>query len=152
MNVTYNPLNDTYEAFYAFINDYMNDQNKINKIKLNSIPRYRPVSEITKIISNDDATIILFSDKTKIVVKRMPGDDDDIYAAVAQAICKKIYGGTSSFHKMVDQKLEDFRSPVFLKAEPVINSFTNFFNNLWNAAHSNDIRNNLHNTSEGDKE
>ena len=78
--------------------------------------------------------VVFFHDKTKVVVKRRLGDEDDIYAAVAQAICKKIYGGTNHFHKVIDNCLDDFRSPVSIESS-VIHSFGNFFNGLWEATH-----------------
>lgn len=61
---------------------------------------------IKKIIVNSDATIVLWEDESKTVVKRMEGDSDDIYSAVAQALAKKLYyNSTTSFHRIVDQKL-----------------------------------------------
>lgn len=58
---------------------------------------------IKKIIVNDGAVVVIFKDNNKVVVKRMSGDKDDIYSAVAQAVMKKMYGGTATFHKRVDQ-------------------------------------------------
>ncbi len=69
----------------------------------------REIFEITKVIWNDDAVIVFWSDKTKTVVKRMEADEDDIYSAVAQALAKKIYGGTGAFHGAVDAVLQDKR-------------------------------------------
>lgn len=59
--------------------------------------------EIKKVIVNDGAVVVIFKDNKKVVVKRMAGDNDDIYSAVAQAVMKKVYGGTSAFHKTVDK-------------------------------------------------
>lgn len=59
--------------------------------------------EIKKVIVNDGAVVVIFKDNNKVVVKRMAGDNDDIYSAVAQAVMKKVYGGTSAFHKTVDK-------------------------------------------------
>ena len=59
--------------------------------------------EIKKVIVNDGAVVVIFKDDNKVVVKRMAGDNDDIYSAVAQAVMKKVYGGTSAFHKTVDK-------------------------------------------------
>lgn len=58
--------------------------------------------EIKKVIVNDGAVVVIFKDNSKVVVKKMAGDNDDIYSAVAQAVMKKVYGGTATFHKVVD--------------------------------------------------
>lgn len=60
-------------------------------------------SKIVKVIENKDAVIVFWRDKTKTVVKRMAGDNNDIYSAVAQALAKKIFGSTTHFHKIVDK-------------------------------------------------
>ena len=92
--------------------------------------------EITKVIWNDDAVIVLWSDKTKTVVKRMEADEDDIYSAVAQALAKKIYGGTGYFHSHVDSVLKDYRTPMNDSGKNfIVNSFSKFFNGLWLASH-----------------
>lgn len=59
--------------------------------------------EIKKVIVNDGVVVVIFKDNKKVVVKRMAGDNDDIYSAVAQAVMKKMYGGTATFHKTVDK-------------------------------------------------
>lgn len=56
---------------------------------------------ITRIICNGPATIVFFDDKTKVVVKRNKDDQQDIYAAVAFAVMKKLYGSNSRFKKIV---------------------------------------------------
>lgn len=94
--------------------------------------------EITKVIWNDNAVIVFWSDKTKTVVKRMETDEDDIYAAVAQALAKKIYGGTGSFHSHVDSVFKDYRTPMNDSTKnAIINSFSKFFNGIWLASHPN---------------
>lgn len=55
---------------------------------------------IKNVIFSDPATIIIWEDGTKTVVKCM---DDDAYSAetgLAMAICKKAYGNDNSFHKV----------------------------------------------------
>lgn len=92
--------------------------------------------EITKVIWNDDVVIVFWLDKTKTVVKRIKYDDDDIYAAVAQALAKKIYGGTGSFHSYVDSVLKDHRTSIDDSCQnAIMNSFSKFFNGIWLASH-----------------
>ena len=76
-----------------------------NKIEYNKVEYKGPFFkyEIKRIIVNDGAVVVIFKDNNKVVVKRMVGDNDDIYSAVAQAVMKKVYGGTSAFHKTVDK-------------------------------------------------
>lgn len=59
-----------------------------------------------KIIRHGPATIVFWNDGTKTVVKRRIGTRSDIYAAVAQAITKKIFG-TRHFHKIVDKAVKE---------------------------------------------
>lgn len=60
---------------------------------------------IKKVIQNGNATIVFWADRTKTVVKRKNDDIFDLYAAVAQALAKKMYGSTITFHKQIDKNL-----------------------------------------------
>ena len=99
--------------------------------------------KIEKVIKNDGAVIVFWSDKSKTIVKLMAGDTDDIYSAVAQAMAKKIYGGTGKFHRHIDKVLKDYTIPKelqqLLELDPVINSttsaFKKFFDGVWNVTH-----------------
>lgn len=53
---------------------------------------------IKKVIFNGPATIILWADKSKTVVKCMDGETFDKEKGLAMAICKKLFG--KDFHKM----------------------------------------------------
>lgn len=66
----------------------------------------RAISElkVEKIITNGQATIVFWNDRTKTIVKRDNYDEDDLYDAVANALAKKIFGSTSKFHKIIDKK------------------------------------------------
>ena len=59
---------------------------------------------VEKIISNGPATIVFWNDGTKTVVKCDIYDEYDLYDAVANALAKKIFGSTSKFHRIVDNK------------------------------------------------
>ena len=98
--------------------------------------------DITKVIWNDNAVIVFWSDKTKTVVKKMESDNDDIYAAVAQALAKKIYGGTGNFHTKVDKVFQDHRTGIATSAAMralITSSFGKFFNGIWNISHRDSI-------------
>lgn len=55
---------------------------------------------IRKVIFNDPATVVLWSDGTKTVVKCGPDDIFDKEKGLAMAIVKKMAGNDSRFHKI----------------------------------------------------
>lgn len=59
-----------------------------------------------KVIINGPATIVYFDDRDRVIVKKMGVDKDDLFSAVAQAYCKKVFGSTSAFHREVTNKLQ----------------------------------------------
>lgn len=61
---------------------------------------------IEKVIVNGPATIVYFDDRDRVIVKKMGVDKDDLFSAVAQAYCKKVFGSTSAFHREVLDKLQ----------------------------------------------
>lgn len=86
--------------------DYKEDNNmsKVKLMKYGSFGIFNGVDlTITDIKFNKDTTIVFWSDDTKTVVTRKMDDNADPEAAVAQAICKKLYGSTSAFHRMVQK-------------------------------------------------
>ena len=62
-----------------------------------------------QIIHNPNAVIVFWKDGTKTIVRRREGDTDDIHSAFGQALAKKLFGGTTTVHKMVDRVLKDCR-------------------------------------------
>lgn len=61
---------------------------------------------IRKVIFNDPATIVLWSDGTKTVVKCGPEDTFDMEKGLAMAIVKKMAGNDNRFHKVFKQYLK----------------------------------------------
>lgn len=55
---------------------------------------------IRKVIFNDPATVVLWSDGTKTVVKCGPEDSFDMEKGLAMAIVKKMAGNDNRFHKV----------------------------------------------------
>ena len=60
-----------------------------------------------QIIHNADAVIVFWKDGSKTIVRRREGDPDDIHSAFAQALTKKLFGATTTVHKMVDKVLKE---------------------------------------------
>ena len=58
---------------------------------------------IRKVIFNDPATVVLWSDWTKTVVKCGPEDTFDMEKGLAMAIVKKMAGNDNRFHKVFKQ-------------------------------------------------
>ncbi len=58
---------------------------------------------IRKVIFNDPATVVLWSDGTKTVVKCGPEDTYDMEKGLAMAIVKKMAGNDNRFHKVFKQ-------------------------------------------------
>ena len=57
-----------------------------------------------RIIRNGNATIVMWADGTKTVVKKSADDPEDDYAAFTAALAKKVYGNNSHFKKMLKDR------------------------------------------------
>lgn len=72
--------------------------------KKNDIVKFGMCSvSIRKVIFNDPATVVLWSDGTKTVVKCGPEDTYDMEKGLAMAIVKKMAGNDNRFHKVFKQ-------------------------------------------------
>lgn len=72
--------------------------------KKNDIVKFGMCSvSIRKVIFNDPATVVLWSDGTKTVVKCGPEDKFDTEKGLAMAIVKKMAGNDNRFHKVFKQ-------------------------------------------------
>lgn len=80
--------------------------------KKNDIVRFGMCSvSIRKVIFNDPATIVLWSDGTKTVVKCGPEDSFDMEKGLAMAIVKKMAGNDNRFHKVFKQYTKKKKEP-----------------------------------------
>lgn len=76
----------------------------MEQAKKNDIVKFGMCSvSIRKVIFNDPATIVLWSDCTKTVVKCGPEDTFDMEKGLAMAIVKKMAGNDNRFHKVFKQ-------------------------------------------------
>lgn len=62
---------------------------------------------ISRVIFNDPATIVLWEDGTKTVVKVQPGETFDAEKGLAMAISKKIYGNKGNFNEVFKKWVPD---------------------------------------------
>lgn len=96
---------------------YDKEENYIMRVNKNLIVGINPnpckitmnfgFPDITKVVFNDPATIVFWSDGTKTVVKTMEGEKFDPYAGVAYAIAKKRFGNNSKFKKLVKSYIKE---------------------------------------------
>lgn len=76
----------------------------MEQAKKNDIVKFGMCSvSIRKVIFNDPATVVLWSDGTKTVVKCGPEDKFDTEKGLAMAIVKKMAGNDNRFHKVFKQ-------------------------------------------------
>ena len=65
------------------------------KLETNNISK----SDIKQVIYNNPATIVYFTDGSKVVVKTMDGDEFNEEVGLALAIMKKMFGSSTAFKK-----------------------------------------------------
>ena len=94
-SVNTKPDLETEKAREAFRKNFRSHLFEIEKCKTNNLP------EIRKVIFNDPATIIIWADGTKTVVKCAEEDIYTKWAGFAFCVCKKVMG--DSFHKEFKQ-------------------------------------------------
>ena len=106
-SVNTKPDLETEKAREAFRKNFRSHLFEIEKCKTNNLP------EIRKVIFNDPATIIIWADGTKTVVKCAEGDIYTKWVGFAFCVCKKIMG--DSFHKEFKRWCgeDEIRSPIY---------------------------------------
>ena len=123
------------EIIFKEGDDTMISYNKANEESTTNYTAYRlgkkPASmahsmpEISDVIFNPPATIIIWSDHTKTVVKCMENDKYDPEIGLSMAIAKKFFGNHSRIKKIVN---ENYKNTLKKTAEVS----ENFINNLKN--------------------
>ena len=78
--------------------------------------------QINKVIFNDPATIVLWKDGTKTVVKCNPDDIYTKHAGLAMCIAKKALGNTGSYFEVFKEWIVDEDEPKFPKFADIIAS------------------------------
>ena len=64
-------------------------------------------AEIEKVIFNEPATIVLWKDGTKTVVKCQEGDTFDKEKGLALCICKKAFGNKGNFNEVFKKYIKE---------------------------------------------
>ena len=72
-----------------------------------AVPTVHP--EIEKVIYNNPATIVIWDDGSKTVVRCQDGDTFDKRIGLAMAICKKFFGNKSKYNEVLKKWADDFK-------------------------------------------
>jgi hypothetical protein len=84
-------------------------------INIFGLPRYSPYerpASIKKVIFNDPATIVIWSDDTKTVVKCQEGDTYSKELGLAMCISKKFLGNKGNFNEEFKKWIQEEPEPV----------------------------------------
>lgn len=92
---------------------YRNDVASMWGLDLEQIPQIPGIKikptygkfDIRKVIFHDPATVILWKDGTKTVVKCQPGDIYDREKGLLLAICKRAYGDSGKYNNVIHRHL-----------------------------------------------
>lgn len=106
-------ITDIYDLMYgANFYAYNEVTGKMNRLDVDSI--HPPIKygefvniSIKKVIFNDPATIVIWDDGTKTVVKCQEGDVFDKEKGLAMCICKHVFGNKSNFNNIIKKYTED---------------------------------------------
>lgn len=105
-----------------------------NRLSGNSRPTSTP--EISKVIFNPPCTIVLWSDKTKTIVRCQGGDVFDPEKGLAMAIAKKMFGNTGKYCDIFKKWIpEEKEGPVVIdiKTSPTTKALNNLQRALYDA-------------------
>lgn len=98
------PVNPAFRSHVAVIDqimrDYFNGFAEVKQIEVIDLE-----DGIEKVIFNDPATIVIFKDGTKIVVKTTDGDEFQPEIGFAMAMMKAVFGSRGSYKKWIKQWL-----------------------------------------------
>lgn len=79
-------------------------------------------ASIKQVIFNNNATIVVWFDDVKTVVKCQKGDTFDKEKGLAMAICKRLYGNESNFNNLIKKYVNDDKN-VQTKKKPKEGTF-----------------------------
>ena len=117
---------DTARSLEKLLNSSYSTPNLTANTALNSV--YGTGLVIKKVIFNDPATIVLWSDGSKTVVKCQDGDAFDPEKGLAMAFVKKIFGNKGSYYdqikKWTDKYYEEHAEDCSNYAFPILGSIS----------------------------
>lgn len=115
-------------SYLNFLNDlsYINGSTSTSTSSLNYSSYSKPVPlSIHKVIFNDPYTIILWTDKTKTIVKCGEDEDYDPEKGMAMAISKKYFGNKGNYYENFKKWLPKEKGPTIEFGVSFKNAMTN---------------------------
>lgn len=67
-------------------------------------------ADIVRVVFNDPATVVMWSDGTKTVVKCQPGDTYNPETGLALCVAKKFFGNTGKFNEVFKKHISEGQS------------------------------------------
>lgn len=90
-----------------------NKLNKFNPFVLGvDLAKRNPCQEIKEVIFNAPATIVIWADDTKTVVKCQPDDEYNAELGLAMAISKKFFGNKGNYNEVFKKWLPETNTDV----------------------------------------
>lgn len=118
---------------HFFININANIPNKSVIRKCGQYPWGQHIPEIKKVIFNECATIVLWEDNTKTVVKAQDGDEFDPEKGLAMAISKKALGNKGNYYNVFDKYLGEYMSDIYVKTATIVEQWEQHMASVFDA-------------------
>lgn len=93
---------------YDFIRGGRANGKTARYLLIDEIHKYNDRLSIDRVIFNAPATIVIWSDGTKTIVKCQPGDEYNKETGLAMCIAKKYLGNKGNFNEVFKRYIEDY--------------------------------------------
>lgn len=98
----------SYDSYYDEITRLKKEKDDIVKHLTQEIGKlkrhYYALTSPEKIIKNNRTTVVIWSDKTKTIVRCEEGKEYDVYEAFTAALAKKLFQNNSRLKRMIKEK------------------------------------------------
>jgi len=101
--------------FLDFVERYVSPRPQITSNKTVEVKTVYKVPEIKEVIFNNNTTVLIWKDGEKTIVHLGEGETFDRYTGFMAAVCKKMFGGTTTAKKLMNSL--DRKYQAALKAE-----------------------------------
>lgn len=108
-------LMDAMKNAIEYIGEVPKNETKVKTVTVERNVKLFP--EIKQVIFNDPATVVVWFDDVKTVVKCQDGDTFDKEKGLAMAICKRLYGNESNFNNLIKKWTEPKTKKVERQAQ-----------------------------------
>lgn len=101
--------------FLDFVDRWVSPRPQITSNKTVEVKTVYKVPEIKEVIFNNNTTVLIWKDGEKTIVHLGEGETFDRYTGFMAAVCKKMFGGTTTAKKLMNSL--DRKYQAALKAE-----------------------------------